>query len=102
MLELQLHPEVEAEIEDWATILAEHSDRAPIQFLAEVRSAFQRICEHPTHAHFIYRNYRRLNLIRFSQAIIYREHSNAVYVIAMMHEKRHPDYWKYRIADKAG
>lgn len=101
MLELQLHPEVEAEIEDWLTILAEHSDRVPMRFLAEVRAAFQRIREHPTHAHFIYRNYRRLNLSRFSQAIIYREHGDTVYVIAMMHEKRHPNYWKYRIADTA-
>jgi hypothetical protein len=29
--------------------------------------------------------------------VIYREEADAIYVIAVMHEKRHPDYWKERI-----
>lgn len=99
MRELHLHPEVEAEIENWANILAEYSDHASLRFLAEVRSGFQRICERPTHSHFICQNYRRLNLNHFSHAIIYRDYNDVVYVIAVMHEKRHPDYWKHRMTD---
>lgn len=67
-----------------------------------MRAGFNRIRERPTHSHFVYQSYRRLNLNRFSHAIIYREYDDVVYVIAVTHEKRHPDYWKYRIADDVG
>lgn len=97
MKDLQQHPEVESEIEDWALILAERSDRAPFAFVREVRAALRSIREHPTRNHFVYKSYRRYNLERFSHAIIYRERGDAVYVIAVMHERRHPDYWKHRI-----
>jgi len=99
MRKLLLHPEVGGEIESWVAILAERSDRSPARFLEEVRAGFNRIRERPTHAHFIHQSYRRLNLDRFSHAVIYREYDDAVYVIAVTHEKRHPDYWKRRIID---
>ncbi len=34
--------------------------------------------------------------------VVYREYGDAVYVIAVAHEKRHPDYWKRRIIDDIG
>ncbi len=102
MRQLLLHPEVEDEIESWAMILAKRSDRSPTRFILEVRAGFHRIRERPTHAHFIYQSYRRLNLDRFSHVVVYREYGDAVYVIAVAHEKRHPDYWKRRIIDDIG
>lgn len=101
MKKLEQHPEVAREIEDWALILAEKSERAPFAFVAEVRAAFRRIQERPAHAHFVYKHFRRFNLRRFSHAVIYREKGDAVYIIAVMHEKRHPDYWKHRVSDDA-
>ena len=98
MRDLQQHPDVESEIEDYALYLASSSDRAPFAFVGEVRSAFRHLCEHPAIGHFVHRDFRRYNLRRFSHAVIYQENGDKIYVIAVMHEKRHPDYWKKRIA----
>jgi hypothetical protein len=34
---------------------------------------------------------------RFSRSIIYRDEDGVVYVVAVMHQRRHPDYWKSRV-----
>jgi toxin ParE1/3/4 len=52
---------------------------------------------HPLAGHPCHEVYRRINLNRFPYAIIYRPDGDDIYVIAVMHEKRHPDYWKHRI-----
>ncbi len=67
--------------------------------LAEYDAHIAKIVERPESFRPIYSSYRRLNLHRFPYAIIYRIRARDIYVIAVMHEKRHPDYWKHRIED---
>jgi plasmid stabilization system protein ParE len=94
---LEQHPEVEDEIQSWALILAERSDRVPFEFLRAVREALQHVCRHPERGHFVYKRFRRQNMKRFSRSIIYRDEDGVVYVVAVMHQRRHPDYWKSRV-----
>lgn len=97
MKNLRRHPEVDSEIERWAEILSQKSDWSPPRFFAAIRAAYRRIRERPTHAHFVHKEFRRYNIPGQSHAVIYREEADAIYVIAVMHEKRHPDYWKERM-----
>ena len=97
--DLEQHPEVDTHIQSWAWILAEHSDRLPFEFLHTVKEAFHRVRMYPELGHFVYKRFRRYNMKRFGHALIYREQGNVVYVIAVMHERRHPDYWKSRVDD---
>jgi plasmid stabilization system protein ParE len=100
MNELQQHPEVEAEIDESVHYLEARSLWAADDFIEELRAAMRKIRLNPKHCHFTYQEYRRCNIPRFHHAIIYRQRSeDVVYVIAVIHDKRSPDYWKKRIID---
>ena len=40
---------------------------------------------------------RKCRIIRFPYALIFRERNGEMPIIAVMHMKRHPDYWKERV-----
>jgi toxin ParE1/3/4 len=93
------HPDAAEELEAALTWLGKRSDWTPDRLLAEYDANIQKIKKAPDTFRFIYREFRRVNLDRYPYAIIYRFRSNSIYVIAIMHERRHPDYWKHRIED---
>jgi len=39
---------------------------------------------------------RRCLVRRFPYGILYKAQANCIYVVAVMHLRRHPDYWKHR------
>lgn len=43
--------------------------------------------------------YRRALLQRFPYGVIYRHQADTGYLVAIMHLKRKPGYWLYRIAE---
>ena len=43
-------------------------------------------------------NYRRANLERFPFYLPYITEGNILFIIAIAHNARHPDYWKKRIS----
>ncbi len=45
-------------------------------------------------------NTRRILLKRFPYAVIYLPLHNKIVVIAVMHQRRRPDYWKTRISSQ--
>ncbi|WP_461783826.1 type II toxin-antitoxin system RelE/ParE family toxin [Prosthecobacter sp.] len=100
MNELRQHPEVEAEINESVQHLEARSLWVADDFIEELRAAMRKIRLNPKHCHFTHQEYRRCNIPRFHHAVIYRQlGEDVVYVIAVMHDKRHPDYWKHRIID---
>ncbi len=101
MNELQQHPEVEAEIDESVHYLEARSLWAADDFIEELRAAMRKIRLNPRHCHFTYQEYRRCNIPRFHHAVIYRQRGEGVvYVIAVMNDKRHPDYWTHRIQEE--
>ncbi len=67
------------------------------EFLGEINKGFNAIEENP----FLYSNiqgkFRRYLIDRFPFGIIYRIEKDTIYIIAIMHLKRRPNYWKKRI-----
>lgn len=100
-LEVTTHPEALEELDEAMAWLARDSDRAPQRLLTEYDACIAQIKSRPESFRFVYRLYRRLNLKRFNYAIIYRLRGEDIFVIAVMHQKRHPNYWKHRIDDAA-
>jgi|JI10StandDraft_1071094.scaffolds.fasta_scaffold1585888_2 toxin ParE1/3/4 len=43
--------------------------------------------------------FRAVRLKRFPYRIIYAEHEDHIWVVAISHDKRHPDYWRKRKHD---
>lgn len=97
--EVITHPEALAELDEAIGYLQERSLWSAEKLLAEYDTSVEKARQHPTGCHFIYREYRSLNLKRFAYHVIYRVRGETLFVIAFAHDKRHPDYWKTRIQD---
>jgi len=67
------------------------------RFADAYAEALQILTTWPARGHFIWKQYRRYNIPKFPHALIYRVSGSTVHLIALMHERCHPDYWKTRI-----
>ncbi len=93
------HPEAQDELDEALSYLHDRSLWTAGKLLEEYDLHVTKIAQNPASGHFVYGQYRRLNLNRFSYHIIYRLRASSLYVIALAHDKRHPDYWKSRIVE---
>ncbi len=66
------------------------------QFLDEVEFAIRRIREVPTTWPKLSQTVRRCVLHRFPYSVLYRESKGGIEIVAIMHQRRHPDTWKGR------
>jgi len=70
-------------------------------FLDEVETAFDQIKLHPEMWRVMKGKFRRYLTHRFPYAIIYALETDIIYVAAIMHTKRKPDYWIDRVKYRA-
>lgn len=66
-------------------------------FLDKIDSALQDIAAHPERWPVIRFNIRRRLIHRFPYSLLYRVDPDEVVVLAIMHLRRHPDYWLNRL-----
>lgn len=97
--EVVTQPEAQEELDEALGYLKEHSLWSAGKLLTEYDLHVAKILQNPDGHHFIYAPYRCLKLKSFSYRIHYRTRQNSIYIIALAHTKRHPDYWKARIQD---
>jgi plasmid stabilization system protein ParE len=67
------------------------------QFQKEAEIAAKRILEHPLAWQFESSPFRRFLLDRFPYKMLYVIEGDNIFVIAVSHQHRHPDYWVDRI-----
>jgi toxin ParE1/3/4 len=65
-------------------------------YLSELESAYQAIETLPKTWPKFKKQFRRFLLSKFPYSVIYRLANNTVYVVAVMHNHRNPDYWEDR------
>ncbi len=66
-------------------------------FIAEVRRATQFIERFPELAPALRGEVRQKNLRKFPYSVLYLEEQGQLTVVALMHQRRRPDYWTGRI-----
>jgi len=66
-------------------------------FWKEVNMALFQIEQNPDAYSRVYSKHRKYLLQRFPFALIYIEYEEFIYIVAFMHQKRKPGYWKKRI-----
>lgn len=66
-------------------------------FAVETYAAIERTAAHPKAWPIIEENIRRSLVRRFPYGILYAEESERLFILAVMHLHRDPDYWKHRI-----
>ena len=76
----------------------ERSARAAERFHEVVNAAVQRAMERPTSAGFLIgKRVRKIVLKPFDYGLLYFAHNHVIYVVAVAHNKRRPDYWRDRL-----
>lgn len=96
---LTYHPEAKAEMRDAAAWYENEQSGLGDRFLAVVDAAARQLLTSPVQWRKIKGPYRRALVRDFPYGIIYREEHGTVYVIAVMHLKRKPSYWRKRLRD---
>jgi plasmid stabilization system protein ParE len=67
------------------------------RFLEAVNTATRRVCLFPSIFQRLEADLRRCCVDRFPFGIVYREKRGCIQIIAVVHSKRDPDYWKGRL-----
>ena len=65
-------------------------------FSLEIHSGVQNILSYPTTWPILEGDVRRYLTNRFPYAVLYSVEPDCIYILAIMHLHRHPDYWKHR------
>lgn len=96
-MKYRFHPEAKTEFFD---AVAHYESRKPglgPDFYDEVMAAIRNIVNHPKAWPRIDGDIRRCQTHRFPFGVIYSNEQRFVLIIAVMHLRRAPGYWKYRI-----
>jgi plasmid stabilization system protein ParE len=67
------------------------------RFIAAVKMAVRVASASPRIHREIFGGCRKCRVVRFPYALIFRERNDEVQIIAVMHMKRRPNYWRGRI-----
>ncbi len=93
MVKVVFNPKAKEEIKKAAVYYEKCNENLGKKFLFAVESTVERLTLNP----FLYRKLRgrfmRCLIKNFPYGIIYSVDKNEIYIVAVMHLKRKPDYW---------
>lgn len=90
-------PEARLEFEDAERYYDKQIEGLGSRFRAEVKAALSRMRAWPLSSPEERSGIRRLLLSRFSYKLLYSLENDHIYVIAVAHQHRQPDYWVGRM-----
>ncbi|MBN1459917.1 MAG: type II toxin-antitoxin system RelE/ParE family toxin [Armatimonadetes bacterium] len=96
---IEVHPDVYHEMEASRLWYEERARGLGTAFLDQVSSAVETVRASPGVWPWYdkKRRLRRFLIHRFPFALIYRASSTRIQVFSLMHQHRHPDYWRQRL-----
>ena len=95
-MKYSFHPSAIDELNDSVNYYENCKTGLGFDFLKEVYATIQRIIQFPGSWPKISKNTCRCLINRFPYGIIYQVLENEIVIIAIMHVKRKPGYWKER------
>lgn len=90
------HPEARAEFIESVRYYERQQPGLGRRFLDGVTEAISRIQAHPNMYRLIFGNWRQCRVPKFPFGIIYRIENRRIEIIAVMHLRRNPGYWRQR------
>ena len=100
-LSLELHPEARRELRRAVSYYRTQSERIAESLIREVRSLEEKLLRNPLRCGFLEKPFRCCRLDRFPFGIVYGVESTRIRIVAFMHLKRRPGYWKDRVGADA-
>jgi toxin ParE1/3/4 len=99
MRKIIFHPEARTELHSSARWYNSQQPGLGAKFRKEVEAAVSCVRAAPEAFGMIGNNVRCHVAHRFPYGILYRIRPDDIYILAVMHLHRHPDYWKHRVED---
>jgi len=97
-MRLEFHPEALNEYEDAALYYADCQPGLELRFIDCVESALRQISETPTRLRLFEEDLRRCLVHVFPYAVLYSIEPDYLLIVAVMHCRREPGYWRNRIS----
>ena len=92
-----LHPEADDEFAAAVRYYSEVSSELGVRFYREMERLFREVCAHPERFWAFDPPVRRHLSGDFPYAVVFLEKPQHIWVVAVMHMKRRPGYWRGRI-----
>ena len=96
MKDVIFHPEARAELSAAAHWYERELAGLGRQFREETRAAISRVAQAPEASGAIGGDIRCHLLHRFPYGVLYQVHVDHIFVVAVMHLHRDPEYWRHR------
>ncbi len=97
MKECKFHPDAFSEADAAAQFYEDQKSQLGKRFIEALTDTLNRISRDPQLYPIVKDNIRKCRILHFPYGVIYRERKNFIEVIAVMHFKRRPGYWKDRM-----
>ena len=95
-MSLRWHGEARAEVDATAAFYKDKRPGLANHFLDSLEEALHRIQRHPQAYRKVEGEIRKCRVPHFPCGVIYRARSGVIEIIAIMHLRRAPGYWKER------
>ena len=99
MTSVVFDPYAQSEFIDAIRFYEEHREGLGRRFFIAMKTAVQHISKNPLLYRIRKAPFRRYRLSRFPYSIIYAIEPERIYIIALAHDKRKPEYWLKRSED---
>ena len=90
------HPEAEEEFNAAIDYYEDREIGLGYDFSVEVFTAIHNILNYPEAWPVVEDDVRRCLVNRFPFGVLYSVEHKDIFILAVMHQRRHPDYWKNR------
>ena len=94
-----LHPEADEELLEVVRYYAAISPELGGRFYDEITGLIREACAHPLRHQLYDPPVRRILARQFPYGVLFVAQPDRVWIVAIMHLKRRPGYWKHRLAD---
>jgi len=91
------HPEAEVEFYEAINYYKRRQQYLGYDFAIEVYATIQNIIDYPNAWTILEGDIRRCQTKRFPYGIVYNDEGGGIFILAVMHLHRDPDYWKDRV-----
>lgn len=97
MKSFSFHPEALIEANEVAQFYEERQSGLGNRFIEVLTDVLSRIRRNLLLYRKAYKNIRKCRVLHFPYGVIFRDQKEMIQIIAVMHLKRKPGYWKSRI-----
>lgn len=93
---VRLHPEAAEEFLESVRFYEQHVDGLGELFIQEFERLSKVLMEYPQLGAPYEQQFRRTLMARFPYSIVYSVEPDAIWIIAVAHQRRRPGYWRNR------